>query len=528
MTLSLPFNFSRGPRRGLYVVGHQLTAYEWRRGGLTEAFLFQLGEEGLSEFSTYLSEAPFIPVYMLADVVEEEYRRDTVPHVAGRDRQTMVQNRISRYFRDTPYTAARFQGRESAGRRDDRVLYSALTNPGLISPWVERIVQAKAPLGGIYSVALLGEALVPYVAGDDSQCLIMSLQSSGNLRQSFFSGRHLKMSRLAHVPAREPVAVADAMLDEAEKLRRYLNSLRILQRDRPLNVYMLTQGRVAEALHARAQDTEFMHCVLVEISRVADAVGMSPAFVSPYADALYTHLLLSRPPRNHYATPRETRYNTMRYARNWMTAASIVAGLGAVTWTGFNVVNGMIFSQRSEATARQAAYYVQRYKDARTGLPQLPAEPEDVKRAVEAVERLQELRTTPRQSLELVSVALDAFPTLQVEQVSWGKGPGAAAEAEEEGSRRRGRREPRPGLEHVLLEGHIAPFDGDYRAALDTLQDFADNLRAFQGVVEVKLLRLPLNLSPTQSLSGNAVSEATRDEATFAVVAVLGEDDEQA
>ncbi|MDZ7751804.1 MAG: hypothetical protein U5S82_09100 [Gammaproteobacteria bacterium] len=530
MISSLPSRFNRGPKRALYVAGHQLTAYEWRRGGLTEAFMFQLGEEGLSEFSSYLNEAPSIPVYMVVDVVEEEYRRDTVPHVSARDRRGMVEGRIARYFRDTSYHTARFQGRETVGRKDDRVLYSALTNPGLLTPWVDRIIQAKVPLAGIYSLPLLCETLVPYVAGEDGQSLIMTLQGSGNLRQCFFSGKYLKMSRLAHVPSKEPAAVADAMLDEAEKLRRYLNSLRLLPRDRPLNVYMLTQGRIAEILHARAQDTDTMHCVLVEMSRIADGMGMNPAFVSPYADALFAHLLLRRPPANHYATPRERRYNTLRYARNGMTAATIVLGLGAVAWTGMNVVTGMILSQRSAASQLQTAYYQQRYDAARTGLPELPAEAEELKRAVEAVATLEQHRTTPLEAMELISLALDAFPRLRVEQVAWGQGPGQppAEEVTDKRQRRYQKKDQRPGDEHAVLDGRIDPFDGDYRAALDMLEAFAANLRGLQGVVEVRLTKLPLNLSPNQALSGNAVGDRARDEAGFSLIVVLGEQDGQA
>ncbi len=530
MTLSLPFRFNSGPKRALYVMGHQLTAYEWRRGGLTEAFMFQLGEEGLSEFSSYLQEAPSIPVYMVADVVEEEYRRDTVPHVSGRDRRGMVEGRIARYFRDTPYHTARLQGRETAGRKDDRVLYSAITNPGLLTPWVDRVIQAKVPLAGIYSLPLLCETLVPYVAGEAGPSLIMTLQGSGNLRQCFFSGRYLKMSRLAHVPSKEPAAVADAMLDEAEKLRRYLNSLRLLPRDRPLNVYMLTQGRIAEVLHARAQDTDTMHCVLVELSRVADAMGMNPAFVSPYSDALFAHMLLRRPPGNHYATPRERRYNTLRYARNGMVAAAMVSGLGAVAWSGLNVVNGMILSQRSEASQAQTAYYQQRYSEARTGLPELPAEPQELKRAVDAVATLDEYRTLPLEAMELISLALDAFPRLRVEQMEWGRGPGQppAEEAADKRNKRYNKRDQRPGDEHTVLDGRIDPFNGDYRAALDMLEAFAANLRGLQGVVEVRLLKLPLNLSPNQQLSGNAVGDRARDEAAFSLIVVFGDQDGQA
>ena len=45
---------------------------------------------------------------------------------------------------------------------------------------------------------------------------------------------------------------------------------------------------------------------LGDLADLADRIGMSPAFVTPYADAVFAHLLLSAPPANHYALPAET------------------------------------------------------------------------------------------------------------------------------------------------------------------------------------------------------------------------------
>jgi len=132
--------------------------------------------------------------------------------------------------------------------------------------------------------------------------------------------------------------------------------------------------------------------------------------------------------------------------------------------------------------------------------------------------------------MELVSLALDAFPRLRVEQVEWGRGPGQPP-AEEAGDKRKKRykkKDERPGDEHAVLDGRIEPFTGDYRAALDMLEAFAANLRGLQGVMEVRLLELPLNLSPNQALSGNAVGDQGRDEAAFSLIVVFGDQDGQA
>ena len=125
------------------------------------------------------------------------------------------------------------QGREKEGRRDDKILYLALTNPGLLRPWLDPIRRRKVPLAGIYSLSLLSASLLPYVVTKPgNNALLVSLQGASNLRQSFFIGRDLKVSRRAHLPMMEGHQSVEAIVNEVEKLRRYLMSLRLLPRRR--------------------------------------------------------------------------------------------------------------------------------------------------------------------------------------------------------------------------------------------------------------------------------------------------------
>ena len=529
MTSSPPFRFrlGRGPRRGLYLSGQQVTSYEWRHGRLQDTYGFQLGEEGLLEFSTYLAEAHWVPLYLLVDLVEEEYRRDTIPHVGRRDRRQMVATRTRRFFRDTPYWTYRLQGRESSGRRDDRVLYTAITNAAPVEPWLRRIHEAKAPLAGIYSLPLVTERLLPVLEPGSDNVLVMSLQSNGNLRQSFFLGGQLKISRLAHMPAREAVPVAEAMLEEAEKLRRYLNSLRLLTRESPLHVEMLAHGAVHRELATRVAEGGIMDFALRDTEEVAKLVGMNPAFVAAHADPLFVHLLLRDPPGNHFATPRDTRYHTLRNVRAGMYSASLAVALGGFAWSALNVVDAMVFKQRGEATRQQADYYEQRYREARKGMPQIPGEPRELQQAVQNARTLAENRVSPLGAMEALSLALDAYPDLQVDQIQWGLGPGATDSPQDPRARARAELFGTPqaeGDEHALVDGRVHPFDGDYRRALEVLRAFAENLKSYRGVQEVKLVSLPLNLSPNEQLQGDALSEEQRRDAAFKLKVVFGEE----
>jgi hypothetical protein len=62
-----------------------------------------------------------------------------------------------------------------------------------------------------------------------------------------------------------------------------------------------------------------------------------------------------------------------------------------------------------------------------------------------------------------------------------------------------------------LIEGEVQPFTGDYRAAIDEIKKFADALSRQPGVADVKIVKLPLNISPSLTLAGN--TSASREQA---------------
>ena len=66
------------------------------------------------------------------------------------------------------------------------------------------------------------------------------------------------------------------------------------------------------------------------------------------------------------------------------------------------------------------------------------------------------------------------------------------------------RRDPESLFQIARISARIEPFDGDYRAAIDTVRRFAAALAAPAGVEHVRILTLPLDLRSGQTLSGAA------------------------
>ena len=75
-----------------------MAVYHWRSGQLSEAMTYAADEHGLRAFTEYLTASPLLPTYFLVDLVEEEFRQETIPHVFGSDRRALIRTRQTRLF----------------------------------------------------------------------------------------------------------------------------------------------------------------------------------------------------------------------------------------------------------------------------------------------------------------------------------------------------------------------------------------------------------------------------------------------
>ncbi|MCB1743616.1 MAG: hypothetical protein KDK91_24790, partial [Gammaproteobacteria bacterium] len=510
-------------KRIFYISRGRLAAYPVD-GQVRDPLEFNADEEGLRNFSRYLDQFPREPAYILVDFVEEEFREDTVPHVFGRDRQAVVQNKLNRMFRDASYATAMFQERERSGRRDDRLLFTALIRPELLAPWISAIDKYKVPLAGVYSLPLVSGALLKRLKVTASHVVIVSLQSSGGLRQTFFLEGRLKISRLALLGDLRPERAAPVLLSEIERLRRYLNSLRLLPLNGPLDVYFLCSPRLQAELAGRAHDTPNTRHHLLALEEVARRIGMRKDYPDAFAERLFVHLLARTPPQNQYAPKRQTRYFSLYNARRTMYGASVLGLMALLGGSGYNVVNGINAREDGRTEDRQARFYEERYERARSGLPETPADSRDMQRVVEAVDELQRFRQSPFDLLGVLSDAMSGFDRIVIDELEWVNSAEVdALDRNASSNRDRGRRDAAAEQDATQryqlarVHGHIEPFAGDYREALELVKRFEASLRAGGRIVDVTVESLPLDIGSAARLSGDTEQVANTAGATFAL-----------
>src|SRR5262245_40947949 len=222
------------------------TAAHWRGGRIVENRSFPDNEGGHAGFKDFLAGFTNVPTYIVVDAIEEDYRFETLPHAFGRDRTELVNRKLRQHYRNTPYMAATLLGRDTGKRRDDRYLFSALTNPELINDWLQAVLARGLPVGGIYLLPMLSGTLVEKL-GVKAPQLLLVFQRVGALRLTFFRDRQFRLSRLTRGEGGRAENRPRFFAEEISNTRLYLHALRTMTLDEPLT------GRLLDRDHAPAE-----------------------------------------------------------------------------------------------------------------------------------------------------------------------------------------------------------------------------------------------------------------------------------
>ncbi len=516
-------------RQLLYLTNDQLTACRREKGNYSAGLSFSNDETGWEAFSRHLAGSRNTPTYLLADLVEEDFQHDSLPHVLGRSRRALVQRRLGQLYRDTPYRQAIQQGREEYGRKDDRMLFSALTNAELLKPWLDAILKQKTPLTGIYSPALLSAALIKKLGLHCDNLLLVTHQSSG-LRQSFFRVSALKFSRLTPLTDPNPDAVADTIARETANTQQFLVSARLLPRGETLDVVILADGEGLPRLRSACEDTPAMAHRFFDLADAAALVGLkNPGSVS-LCDPLFLSLLDHAIPASHYAQAEQTRCFRLWQARIVLHILSAGVVAGALLSAGSNGLEALQNYRQSRQMALEASVAQSQYQAIVRSLPHTATSPQNMRAAVNIEQMISRNAPAPAQLLGIVSRVLDTLPQIRIDQLHWQ----VSTESESAGSQQsESAPAPQPGAEGteiapaatligipkkpdqvLLIEGEVTPFEHDYRTALESVRLFAAEL-GMNKQLRVEITQTPLDIRPTEKLTGKAGDEDANSQARF-------------
>lgn len=319
-------------RRVLFLADDRLAAYRIGRGSVAAEGEFCADPAGLEAFAAWLARRRGSVFTLLADVAEEGFQLEDIPHVAGRDRAALVARRLAQHFHGTPFTLAASLGRLKEGRRDERLLLMGLTRPRHFEPWLAALRATESALAGLHTLPQTVSALLATAAA--APLLLITL-TRGGLRQTFCADGRLRFSRLTPLAAASPEETAAATAAEAARMHQYLAGQRLVEHGQPLTTRVLVHPADMPALRARCRDGADLRFEFLDLPREAARLGLRTPLADSHAEMLFCHLLVRRPPAGQFAPAAERHCHRLRQFRVGLKRLSgliLAAGCCSPPW----------------------------------------------------------------------------------------------------------------------------------------------------------------------------------------------------
>ncbi len=493
------------------------------RGKLASTYRYPQTEDGEADFADLLDVSGRIPVHVMVDAVEEDYRFETMPHAVGRDRREMIERKLKQLYRTSPFATASVQERDKNARKDDRYLFSAITDTDFVDPWLAIIQSRAMPVAGLYPLPTVMPAAIAPLKLRSQDLLVVSRTSAG-LRQTFLKNGLFRFSRLTPFRGHADDTQTTSFATEIVNTRLYLNALQVTLGDDIVDVVLLDpDDSLAELQRTLSTNPGAMRVQRISHTALVSRLKVSEDALSTTPDALALHLLGLKAPIENLA-PRTLREGyVMHQSARWLLLASGASAIVAAVWFMVDLHRIRDVDAEAAKLAQETTRYQSLYSELTRQFPKAPVSSGVLKQTVDAFERLRATARTPETAFAVVSAGLEAHPNVRLNGLSWkhirytdigtvfaGGSPLVPAGT--------------PMRQAARISGEILPFNGDYRVAVGTIREFSESLRRQPAVAEVRILKLPLDDSSKQNLSGSTAARSEESVgARFELVIALRE-----
>lgn len=509
-------------QRLLYLYTDRLSASLWQGGKLREEAHFPHDEAGVAAFTEYLARHRGSNYAILADIPEEGFQIESLPHTQGADRSALLTRKLGQYFYGSPLSAAFSYGREKTGRRDEKVLFAALTRPQLFEPWLAALRAAEAQLSGIYSLPLMGAELLAKLPPARERCLLVSI-THGGIRQSFFENGQLKFSRLTSTTSTGAAEIAASCAAESAKIYQYLLGQRLLVRGTPLAVIALVHPAQTGVFLEHCKDREELQITLQDLHAACKVCGLKTLPPDSYSESLYLHLLARNPPRVQFAPPQERRFFRLWQTRTWLLKGGALALLGCLLFAGREMVNLMESRAATEALLQQAEADMQKYQAIERTFPPMPTSTDNLRAVINRFEDLEKRSTQIEPFYHIVSRALGETPHVDIERIQWQLSGNPDEGLQSQTGQRQAAQAASPAVPgmamyeiaiiHGLLPSSMA---ADQRGQLETVNTFAETLRK-NAALRVSVQRMPFDIESGKSLKSSSTTDHPTSQLKFVI-----------
>ena len=491
-------------RRFLYLNSHGLSAYAWQRGRLVAEGVFTTGES-LDAFAQYLAEHPRSFFSLLTDAADENHVQEEIPFLRGDNRRALIARKLRQHFNDMTLVTTTSLGYETSERKNEKLLFSALTNPEHLQPWLSRLQQTGVPLAGIFSTSQLGGGLLKKLGYNTKHCLLLTLNEHSIAESHLVDG-------LAVFCRTVPVAdddIANAFSVETIKLLQYLIGQRQIERDESLPVFIIAHPSAISVIKPTCGNLKNIRFHFIDSHASLRKLKGTPPPES-HSEYLFLHLLASSRPDVQFADASLLRHARIEKIRFSLVVAGMAALLASSSFAANEIRHAYHLYDESRNLGHQEADIYRQYKGLSATFPQLGIDETTLRQIAGQYIRFEKQQQLPNRAYLNLSQVLNRFPAIMLERIEWGirisgKPGDEISEAQE----------------NTTIHGTIRLDESTPRQIVDTFDQFVSALRSETGT-RLNVLDRPLEIGPDSVLRGGD-EEGTKNGAHQFVIEIVRE-----
>ncbi len=506
-----------GAHRAFYVTQGSLSVWQDGKERQAEPLTFADNDAGLRAFDAYLADSREHVSFVVIDVIEEEFALERIPKLGLRDRGSLIRRRLQRKFPRTPYRMPLYQGVASPGENEAAVVHCAITNHELLDPWLQVMQRHEVPLTGVFSVPLMAPQLLAKLHKPSGPVMLITQHQGHKLRQVFMHDGHVRSARLSQSPPMADDGYPQFVITEIGRSRRYLERNRMLSGMQQLDVYIITEPKLAERVLAEAQSDSPLKMHFIKPQTAAKHVGLQAPPAADRLESLFLAMAAQRRPKRSYAVSGESRFWYMRRLRHAVIGASVATAAVCSVLSALYFSDAWFLKARSAEIETQLVQLTETFRRENEQFDPIKADSHEMKLAVDTGDFILANRLPVPWVMQQLGLVMGNYDDVQILNLGWA----AEAPAPEAPARQARPGEslpvPVPAITTVTADitADITPFDGNMRRAFARIDALAADLRERTAFSDVSVVAYPLDPRPQSALAGEIVKNGTVEAARF-------------
>jgi len=499
-------------KRVLHISGRTISLFTIKGRKLMDEQVYGHDENGLDAFSRDIKAQPTIRTWILADLTDEDFHIEQLPHVFGNDQRAMLDRKVKALLRETRFRHSEKQGREKEGRRDDSFLISGITNVEMLDPWIDRLLQEHTPIIGIYSVPLLATRLYELLKPTDKYVVIVSQGEMSGLRQTFFIDEKIKVSRLTPTRHLDTEDYLQQAIAETNRFWHFITSTRLAPVNQIGHAYILGNTefiKLASRYHANSETMSFH---FINIDKLIRKVHFTGILDTSHADEFLALLLSNSRQPDPYATPSDKRYYYHLLANRLLVAGATIAWLYVLFTLPLQITEGLINYNDLTSTMQQQQQMQRLYEKTIKTVPSSPASGSDMQNTVSFYQQVNKHPSSPMPYLKSIGQLLQQSRNLTINELNWAATTSPDTfpdkpKQEDEDELALDAGEGQIKLYPVLILSGTIDIQRGIRQAVRHIDTLKQQITDANGIHKVDVLTYPLEINPEKTLSGGNTSD---------------------